>query len=121
MKAFLIDPQAQQITQVEYSGDYRQIYEHINAPMFTTATFNEAGDTCFVDDEGLFNGDNCFFVIAGYPQPLAGRALVLGCNDEGESTEPSITLGQCRAMVEWVPRFMVAAVALRLEEEYRQA
>ena len=120
MKAFLIDPQAQQITQVEYSGDYREIYEHINAQLFTTATFNNAGDTCFVDDEGLFNGDNGFFVIAGYPQPLAGRGLVLGCNDEGESTEPSITLNQLRALVDWVPRFMVAAVAEALEEEYRR-
>jgi hypothetical protein len=118
MKAYLIDPQAQTIEQVEYSGDYNQIYTLINAPLFTTATFNEAGDTCFVDDEGLFNGDNEFFVISGYPQPLAGRALVLGCDDEGESTEPSISLDQCRALVAWVPRFMVGAIARKMEDEY---
>jgi hypothetical protein len=119
MKAYLIDPQAQTIEQVDYSGDYTQIYDLINASLFTAATFNEAGDTCFVDDEGLFNGDNEFFIIADYPQPLAGRALVLGCNDEGESIEPSISLEQCRALVAWVPRFMVGAIAEKMEEEYR--
>ena len=111
MKAYLIDPQAQTIEQVDYSGDYTQIYDLINASLFTAATFNRAGDTCFVDDEGLFNSDNEFFLIGDYPQPLAGRALVLGCNREGDSVEPSISLQQCRALVGWVPRSWLAAFA----------
>ena len=120
MKAYLINPQDQTVIQVEYSGDYQQIYQHINAPLFTVATFNEAGDSVFIDDEGLFNGDNEFFVIDGYPQPLAGRGLVLGCNEDGDSVEPSITLDQCRALVHWVPRAMVSSVARILEKEYTQ-
>ena len=104
MKAYLIDPFAQTITEVEYSGDYKQIYSLIDADLFTTATFNEHGDTVFVDDEGLINGKpQEFFLVRGYPTPLAGKGLILGTDEDGESVEPSITLDQCRALVDWIP------------------
>lgn len=108
MKAYLIDPFAKTITEVEYSGDYRDIYKHIDADLFTTAMFNEFDDTVFVDDEGLFKEGQEFFVVSGYPQPLAGKGLVLGCNmDTGDSVEPSITLEQMKALVDWVPHHML--------------
>ena len=112
MKAYLIDPHTETITEVEYSGDYREIYKHIDAEIFTTAQFNKFGDTVFVDDEGLFKEEQEFFLINGYPQPLAGKGLVLGCDEEGESVAPSITLDQCRALVDWVPHFMLHKFAV---------
>jgi len=108
MKAYLIDPFTQSITEVEYSGDYKQIYSLIDADLFTCADINEFGDTVFVDDEGLINGKpQEFFLVADYPTPLAGKGLVLGTNQEGESVEPSITLDQLRASVDWIPHFML--------------
>ncbi len=108
MKAYLIDPFTQSITEVEYSGDYNQIYSFIDADLFTCADINEFGDTVFVDDEGLINGKpQEFFLVADYPTPLAGKGLVLGTNQEGESVEPSITLDQLRASVDWIPHFML--------------
>jgi hypothetical protein len=103
MKAYLIDPFAQTITEVEYSGDYKQIYSLIDADLFTACQINRFGDTVFVDDEGLFKQNREFFLINGYSQPLAGKGLVLGSNDDGESIEPSITIDQCRAFVDWIP------------------
>jgi hypothetical protein len=111
MQAYLIDPFNKTITAVEYSGDYKQIYQHIGADLFTAATFNDFGDSVFVDDEGLFKPDQEFFLVNGYPQPLAGKGLVLGCNDDGDSVEPSITLDQCRALVDWVPHHMLRSFA----------
>ena len=108
MKAYLIDPFTQSITEVEYSGDYKQIYSLIDADLFTCADINEFGDTVFVDDEGLINGKpQEFFLVADYPTPLAGKGLVLGTNQEGESVEPSITIDQLRANVDWIPHFML--------------
>lgn len=112
MKAYLIDPFTQTITEVEYNGDYRNIYTHIDAEIFTTAQFNDFGDTVFVDDEGLWKEEQEFFLVAGYPQPLAGKGLVLGCDDEGESVEPSITIDQLRASVDWIPHFMLHKFAV---------
>ena len=30
MKAILIDPKAKQVMQIDYSGDYKHIYEHLS-------------------------------------------------------------------------------------------
>ena len=104
MHAYLIDPFTQTITQVEYSGDYQEIYKLTDCDTFTCVGINEFGDTVFVDDEGLINGKpQEFFMIANYPDPLAGKGLVLGTDDEGDSVSPSITLEQLKAQVDWVP------------------
>lgn len=91
MKAFLIDPSAQTITAVEYDGNYKSITKMIEAQMFTTVQINEEEDTIYLDDEGLFVEGQSFFMIAGYPEPLAGKGLVLGTDAEGDSDEPVIT------------------------------
>jgi hypothetical protein len=104
MKAYLIDPFTKTISMVEYSGDYNEIYKLIECDTFTCADFNSFGDTVFVDDEGLINGkDQEFFLIGDYPSPLAGKALVLGTNQEGESVEPSMTIEQVAVRVDWIP------------------
>lgn len=85
MKAILIDPYAETITEVEYNGDWRTIYEHIDC---------DTGDGIYVDDNGLITGDlteKKFFLLDTYHQPVVGKGLVLGVDDEGESTSPQGT------------------------------
>ena len=99
-KAFLIDPVAQAITEVEFNGDYREIYKLIDASLFTTVAITE-DDAIFVDDEGLLQDGQRFFMVEGYPQPLAGHGLVLGCDDEGETVAPRISLSELKRRISW--------------------
>ena len=92
MKAYLIDPFERAITEVDYSGNYQDIYGLCGYDTFTVVTFNDQGDGVYVDDEGLFKSDQKFFVIGSYPQPLAGRGLVLGVDDEGASVSPTVDM-----------------------------
>lgn len=106
MKAILIDPFAKEITEVEYSGDFQDIYKLIDCQTFDCVTFNQAGDGVFVDDEGLYDETKEFFKFPGM-QPLAGKGLVLGVDPDGESISPSITLSAMKEMTS----FMSVAVA----------
>lgn len=92
VKAILIDPFSRKIEQVQVVGDYKAIYPFIQADMFECVSFDEnSGDTCYVDEEGLMKDNQMFFMIEGYPTPLAGRALIIGSNDEGESVDCTCT------------------------------
>lgn len=103
MQAYLIDPFAQTVTEVDYSGDIADIYKLTDCETFAVAQFDARGNGVFVDDEGLLNNKpKAFFQIWDYPQPLAGKGLVLGTDDEGESIAPTLTLAELRAKV----RFM---------------
>lgn len=103
MKAILIDPFERKLSEVEYSGDYKQIYEHIDCHNFDCVRISSKGDTIFVDDEGLISCKvQCFFGFIGYPQPLAGKGLVLGTDINGESVDTTMTLEEMRKLVKWL-------------------
>ena len=112
MKAFLIDPYEATIKEVQYKGDYNEIYDLIDAEIFTCVSFNEEEDNIFIDDEGMINGkDQAFFRVidtpAGDTYPLIGKGLVLGTNEDGESVEPKITLEQLKKQVQFIPAVLI--------------
>lgn len=100
MQAFLIDPVAREVTAVEYDGDWQNISKLIGARVFDVARLQN-GDSIFVDDEGLFREEQSFFMHTGYGNPLAGKGLVLGCDEHGDSTAPNCTLEELRAQVQF--------------------
>lgn len=97
MKAFLIDPVARSITEVDYdASDYRNIYKLIDCETFTVAGINMVtSDEVFVDDEGLLTNERplyAFQFVGGF-QPYVGKGLVVGAPDEeGETTPATLTL-----------------------------
>lgn len=102
MQAILIDPFTETIEAVDYSGDYKDIYALLGCDLFTTV-YTEMADTIYVDDEGLYVEDQRYFKLKGYPQPLAGRGLVLGSTDDGDSTDCVSSLQDIQDIVEWCP------------------
>lgn len=102
MKAYLIDPTTNTTSEVDYNGDYKQIYTLIGPGVhtFTTVMINEQQDTIFVDDEGfLYPKSLGWFRVASYHQLLAGKGLVLGTDEEGDSIEPTITLEELKEQI----------------------
>lgn len=97
---FLIDPFEKVIIPVYYDGDYRSIYGLIESDVFDCARCGRYD--LFVDDEGLFKEEQKFFIVPDYPQPLAGKALVVGVDEEGNTIPPSITLEELEAHVMFV-------------------
>ena len=98
MKAILIDPFEQTVKEVDYSGDFRDIYKLIDAECFDCARI-KGRDGIFVDDEGLLNAPTHFFEHSEYHSPLAGKGLIVGCDEEGESADCKTTLDEVKAKV----------------------
>lgn len=105
IKAILINPFERTVEEVEYNGDYKHIYTLIDAHSFDVARIDR-NDAIFVDDEGLFaaESEDCpqeFFVYLDDDGPrfLAGKGLILGCDSEGESISPVVTLDEARYRV----------------------
>lgn len=99
MKAILIDPFTKTVSEVKHNGNYQEIYKFIKADCFDVVRISEH-EAIYVDDEGLYRQEK-FFAWDGYPQPLAGRGLVLGSDDEGNSVSTKLTLDEVRSKVTW--------------------
>jgi len=124
MKAFLINSETKTIEQIDYSGDYHDIYKLCDYGTFTIVTITGDDDGIFVDDNGLFKEDQTFFYVthengdlSKYTM-LAGHGLVLGCDADGDSVEPKITLDQLRSRIHWANPMEAEAERERLLTEY---
>ena len=99
MRAILINPFDETITEVEYSGDFRQIYELTDCSTFDIVMLCNTDDL-YVDDEGLLK-DNRYFSWSG--RNFAGKALIIGHDDEGDSISSTYDLQEVVDRVEWLP------------------
>ena len=91
---YLIDPYTNSVKRVEVKGDYKAIYPFIDCQTFDIARVENNGDGIYVDDEGLLTltPETRFFTYDGYPNPLAGKGLMLGCNRAGDSINVKLSL-----------------------------
>lgn len=96
----LLDPSTRTITTVTIPATWEAIAPAIDATTFDVARVDpDDRHSAFVDDNGLGNA-KAFTAWLGYPQPLAGKILVLG-NDPatGESCSCTWTAEEVREMV----------------------
>jgi hypothetical protein len=102
MKAFLINPIDEIIEEVEFHGDYKQIYKYIDASPFGVVDIPN-DDTIYIDDEGLYKDNQHFFIHKDVPTPLGGKALVLGADhDSGNSVSVHTTLKELKDMITFI-------------------
>ena len=102
MKAILINPFDETVKEVEYTGDYREIYSLIECRTFDCVRLTEIDDM-YIDDEGLLINDQRYFSING--NNYAGKGLLLSHNGiDGETTATTFTLQDAKNKVQWLPK-----------------
>lgn len=98
MRAILIT-----ITEVDHNGDFRNIYKLLSHETHPVDCFDvvrlDHGDGIFVDDNGLLNNPQRFFLIRDYHSPLAGKGLCLGSDAEGDSIAAKTAIGWFRSNI----------------------
>lgn len=108
MKAYLIDPAARTITEVEDpKWEYDAITIAIGARPIDVVGVGR--DQLIVDDEGFLKPGLAVFELRGHsrsytgsPYRLCGKALWLGVNDhDGENTSPHHGIDWVRGLIQW--------------------
>ena len=105
MKAILIDVIKQEIKEVIHDDTLESIYKFVDCRAFDVVNIDQE-NTLYVDDEGLFVEDQLYFKYTGTTDSvsLAGNGLVLGVDEEGETTPPSLTLKEVQKAVTFLPK-----------------
>ena len=103
--AILDDPFTQTTKEISVTSDYKQWKEilEIKSPIDVVTLNSETA--VIVDDEGLFNEDTRYFKLPDYHQPLAGRALVVGIDEDGEIMDYNSGVNEWffPEKIEWMP------------------
>jgi hypothetical protein len=89
MLAVLIDPEArdpiQAITLDTRAGSLAALYQAIGCTCVDVVRLTSSGLDMWIDDEGLLHERPRLFVLPGFGQPYAGRAVILRSDPEGET------------------------------------
>ena len=106
MKAYLIDPEKQEGTEVEDSGDYKDIYKLIDCSTFEIVGITPKGDGIYVDEEGLYAEKKHLWSFKGilfnnHMFNLINKGLVLGSNIVGDTIESDLSLEEIKERVVW--------------------
>lgn len=103
MRTYLIDPFARTIEPMDRPRDARSL---LRCDRFDLAWVEDStrGSRVgiVVDDESYYREPQAWFGWRGYRHPLGGRALVIGCDAEGEAIEPPIDFKVLPSRVSWI-------------------
>lgn len=99
MKGILINPFDETVKEVNILGNIEDIYLLTECRTFDIVALSNTDDL-YIDDEGLLY-DNRYFSI--YGKTLAGRGLIMGHDNEGNSASTTLSLQEVKDVVEWLP------------------
>ena len=105
MKAILIDPFNQEVKEIKIGDTLQDIYDAPDCDPFDIATFihDSLGRTdIYVDDEGLLKESNRYFKTWN-GNIYAGKGLLLDTDDEGNSTDVSVSVLQVQSSIKFLP------------------
>ena len=101
MRLIKIDPTAQTVEAVETNGQLQDLYQLIGCRTIDVCARQPNGDALTVDDEALLDEPQPpAFVFNGYG-PIHGVALLTGCDEEGETIAPAMSLASVERAVQW--------------------
>jgi len=114
MKCIVINSADRTVTEAEFRGvaDLQRMAGGYIEPVPVRLP---AGDTLYVDGEGLLKPQLHHFGFDGYPQPLAGTGVVVGAEVDDDSPagwhnlDPASTVAQVAERVRWLTLDQVRA------------
>ena len=90
MKGILIDPDKQEVKEVEFPGGLQSYYDLLDCDLIDRYPLDNNNDIV-LDDEGHYKGHETFFSIEidGEPAFFIGKSVIVGVNhDTGDWVDP---------------------------------
>lgn len=102
MKAILIDPTQNQVSEVECDGTWQSITAALDVELLTTVAISDT-EMLYLDDLGLltYPNPNGYFRFLGASNIFAGKGLILGIDSFGEAISTGLTVKQVHERVEF--------------------
>lgn len=122
LKGLLIDPEKLEISEVEIPIDddgscLQGMYHALGCSAVDVGRDGlsylpgHPKDDVWFDDEGLFSDKSGMFVLPNWV-PLVGRGLILGCDDEGECVDHTLTaeaVAELKRTIVWGGRRVIGS------------
>jgi hypothetical protein len=110
MRAIVINAQERTVSEVEIKGSLKSLQSVVGGLIAPVYEGLGSKHHAYVNDEGLLNNPQHFFMLKGGYQPLAGNGVILGTTDDGNEAD-------CTLALDWVKE-RVAFMDVRAVREW---
>jgi hypothetical protein len=114
MRAIIIDAEKRAVSEAEIDGSLHSLQQVVGRLIDPVYPGLEGTDHhCYVNDEGLLNNPQDFFMLKDGHQPLAGNGVILSTTGDGDEAACTLSLDWVKERVtfmdlqdvrEWVAR-----------------
>jgi hypothetical protein len=92
MRAIVINAQNRTITDTEIDGSLKSLQQIVGGLIEPVTQGLDENHHCYVNEEGLLDDPQHFFMFRGGHQPLAGNGVILGSTEDGEEAPCTLAL-----------------------------
>jgi hypothetical protein len=125
MKAILIDPFKQEVTEIEIAATNDralgvEMHRLIGADTLDHQRISDLRDTIWLDDSGLQRGEPVYaFTLPIQRDPYAGTAIVIGADEIGRTRAPQMPIEALRDTIEWLGKIVPEVIWVETERGNR--
>jgi len=109
MRAIVIDPAARTVEEIDTDASLASLQEVVGGCIEYVAV--DESHHCYVNEEGLLEQPEHFFMFDGGHQPLVGRGIILSSTPEGDEAPCGLPLDWVNERVSFMDREAVRAWA----------
>lgn len=92
MRAIIINAETRTITETEIDGSLKSLQQIVGGLIETVYDGLDDDHHCYVNEEGLLENPQHFFLFKDGHQPLAGNGVILGSTADGDEAACTLTL-----------------------------
>lgn len=100
MKAIVIDSKLQNVHEVDIDGKLESLQSAVGG--YIELVELGGAEDLYVNEEGLINGTQEFFIFSGAHQPFAGNGIIIGSDGEGGQVSTLLTVEYVKSKVKFV-------------------
>jgi hypothetical protein len=99
MRAIIINSEDRTITESDIDGSLKSLQQIVGGLIEPVCQGLDDNHHCYVNDEGLLDNPQYFFMFRDGHQPLAGHGIILSSTDDGGEAPCTLSLDWVRERV----------------------
>jgi hypothetical protein len=106
-KAIFIDVVKQEVSEISMSDNWQDIAPQIGngCRLFCCPVTFDNNDSLFADDEAILHDEMVGgFYLEGFRIPILNNALIMGADEEGDTTDCKTTVESIKSQIRFVTR-----------------
>jgi Domain of unknown function (DUF3846) len=107
MRAIIINSDSRMIVEADIDGRLPKLQEIVGGHIDTVYAGLDQQHHCYVNDEGLLDNPQHFFLFRDGHQPLAGNGVILGSTADGDEAPCTLDLDWVKRRVTFMARWQV--------------